>query len=174
MRSTVGLSAAVVTRRLRPTPPRLVSDDGVVDDAHCPLIGCIKYHATTNKTDCISYSPYFCGFSCHVVGALPLVDMPYDLIKRAIQERRSMTAVLETHIRHFSPHVLGRNADARPLGLGFQYGGARRLAALPPEGDWLLFGVSDLRDLTFNNDPWHPGPVGRPRPNWIMRIELQA
>jgi len=84
-----------------------------------------------------------------------------------------MTAILEEHVRHFSPHALGRNADATQLGLGFQYGGARRMGLLPPGGDWLLFAVSNLKDLTFNNDPWHPGPGGR-RPDWIAKIEVQA
>jgi len=100
--------------------------------------------------------------------------MPYETIKRAIEKRRSLTAVLDDHVRHFSPHVLGRNADAAQLGLGFQYRGTRRLGALPPGGDWLLFGVAALRDLMFNDDPWHPGPLGQRPPDWIMKVEVKA
>jgi hypothetical protein len=100
--------------------------------------------------------------------------MPYQMIKQAIRQRRSMTAHFEQHIRHFSPHALGRNADARQLGLGFQYGGTRRLGPLPAGGDWLLFAVADLKDLVVNDDPWHPGPLGQPRPDWIAKIEEQA
>jgi len=100
--------------------------------------------------------------------------MPYEVIKRAIQECRSLTAVLDEHVRHFSPHVLGRNFDAKPLGLGFQYGGSRRTTPLPAGGDWLLFAVADLQDLSFNTDPWHPGPPGERRPDWIAKIEVRA
>jgi hypothetical protein len=116
----------------------------------------------------------FVGLIARPLGAWHCLAVPYEMIKRAIQQRRSLTALLDDHIRHFSPHVLGRNMDALPVSLGFQYGGTRRVTPLPADGDWLLFSVSDLRDLSFNSDPWHPGPPGLRRPDWIAKIEVKS
>jgi len=121
-----------------------------------------------------SIHQFFVGFIARTLSAWHCLAVPYEMIKRAIQQRRSLTAILDEHVRHFSPHALGRNMDALQVGLGFQYGGTRGLTPLPAGGDWLLFGVSDLRDLSFNGDPWHPGPPGQRRPDWIAKVEVKA
>jgi len=99
--------------------------------------------------------------------------MPYAIIKRAIEEKHSLTAYYDNYVRHFSPHVLGLDRQAWPGTIGWQYGGGQR-GGLPPGGGWCFFHVWGLTDLRRNEDGWKAGPPsGKPR-HLITRVDIQA
>lgn len=100
--------------------------------------------------------------------------MPYALLKRAIEEKQSLTAYYDNHVRHFSPHILGLDRHSWPSTVGFQYGGSRPGGLLQPQGDWCFFHVWGLTDLRPNDDGWHAGPPsGKPR-HLIARVDIQV
>src|SRR5262245_38130687 len=97
--------------------------------------------------------------------------MPYEIVRRAILQRRSLTATYEKYLRHFSPHALGRNRADRPGVIAFQYGGGLP-GGLPVGGAWVCFDVDSLRDLRENNDAWLAGPLdGRPL-DWLKSMDV--
>jgi hypothetical protein len=99
--------------------------------------------------------------------------MPYAMIRRAIEEKHSLTAYYDNYVRHFSPHVLGLDRQAWPSAISWQYGGGR-LGGLPARGEWCFFHVWGLTDLRLNGDGWHAGPPsGKPR-HLITRVDLQV
>ena len=46
----------------------------------------------------------------------------YDLIRKAIIEKRSVTFEYEGYIRHMTPHAIGTN-KRQPFAMCYQYGG---------------------------------------------------
>jgi hypothetical protein len=99
--------------------------------------------------------------------------MPYAIIKRAIEEKHSLTAYYDNYVRHFSPHILGLDRQAWPSAVGWQYGGGRR-GGLPAQGEWCFFQVWGLTDLRPNEDGWKAGPPsGKPR-QLIARVDIQS
>ena len=99
--------------------------------------------------------------------------MPYAIIKRAIEERQSLTAYYDNYVRHFSPHILGLDRQAWPSAVGWQYGGGPPRGRPAPRG-WWFFHVWGLTDLKANDDGWKAGPPsGKPR-HLIARVDIQA
>jgi hypothetical protein len=99
--------------------------------------------------------------------------MPYAIVKRAIEERQSLTAYYDSYVRLFSPHILGLDRQSWPAVIGYQYGGGRR-GGLPSQGDWCFFHVWGLNDLRANDHPWMAGPShGTPR-HLISKVDVQA
>lgn len=99
--------------------------------------------------------------------------MPYAMIRRAIEEKHSLSAYYDNYVRHFSPHMLGLDRQAWPSAIGWQYGGGRP-GGLPERGEWSFFHVWGLTDLRLSGDRWHAGlPSGKPR-HLIARVDLQV
>ena len=99
--------------------------------------------------------------------------MSYVMLRRAIEERHSLTAYYDSYVRHFSPHIIGLDRQSWPAIIAYQYGGGRR-GGLPAQGDWCFFHVWGLSDLRLNDDPWTAGPShGKPR-HLIAKVDLQA
>ncbi|HZP99875.1 MAG TPA: hypothetical protein VFB13_10085 [Reyranella sp.] len=99
--------------------------------------------------------------------------IPYATIRQAIIDRQSLTAIYDNYVRHFSPHILGRDRSLEPAVVAFQYGGGR-MGGLPNAGEWCFFHVSGLKDLSQNRDPWMPGrAVGKPK-DLIVDIDVSA
>ena len=81
--------------------------------------------------------------------------MTYVLVRQAILKRVSLTAVYESHVRHFSPHILGKRHNGVPIVVAFQYGGG----GLSPSGEWCEFLVPRLHYVRVNGDKWQAGPI---------------
>ncbi len=99
--------------------------------------------------------------------------IPYDTIRQAIVGRQSLTAVYDNYVRHFSPHLLGRDRQQNEVLIGFQYGGGRP-GGLPNAGDWCLFRLSALRGLNPNDDDWIPGPLAGKPCHHLVEIDVSA
>jgi hypothetical protein len=83
---------------------------------------------------------------------------PYEVIRKAILDRQSLSAVYENYVRHFSPHALGRSWTDVAMVVAYQYGGGRR-GGLPPRGAWAIFEIDGLKGLWHNGDDWFSGPA---------------
>ena len=85
--------------------------------------------------------------------------MSYEILKRAIEARQSLTGVYDNYLRCFSPRVLGKTQLGNRPVVGFQYGGGRPDGMLPPEGAWCVFVIDRLRRLEPNGEKWATGPL---------------
>ncbi len=99
--------------------------------------------------------------------------IPYQIIRRAIVDRRSLTAIYDNYVRHFSPHVLGKDRQFQTGVVGFQYGGGRP-GGLSAVGDWCFFALEGLRDLQPNGDGWVAGPNGNRPSGLIVTVDIYA
>jgi hypothetical protein len=99
--------------------------------------------------------------------------MSYIVIRRAIEERHSLTGYYDNYVRHFSPHILGLDGQSWPAVIVYQYDGGRR-EGLPRGGDWCFFHVWGLNDLRRNDDRWMAGPGQRKPRHLIAKVDIQA
>ena len=100
--------------------------------------------------------------------------MSYEILKRAIETRQSLTGVYDDYVRFFSPHILGRIAAGEPSVLCFQYGGGQPQGHLPPGGAWCVFAVSRLHGVEPSGDPWIAGPPDSRPSHLIVEVDVDS
>ena len=102
--------------------------------------------------------------------------MSYDIVRKAILDRRSLTARYDGAVLHFSPHVLGRHADRSFRVVAFQY--AVRGADLPPaeadRGRWRCLRLARLTRAVPNRDGWHSGHDLRRPLSCVVQIDVTS
>jgi hypothetical protein len=99
--------------------------------------------------------------------------MSYALVRQAILDRASLTAIYENYVRHFSPHMIGKHVNGVPIVVAYQYGGGKP-GGLPSSGEWYWYLVPRLHYVKRNSDKWLWGPIaGRPS-NVIREIDVAA
>ncbi len=99
--------------------------------------------------------------------------MSYPIIRQAILERASLTAVYEDYVRHFSPHMLGTHHNGVAIVLAFQYGGGKR-GGLLPSGEWCAYLLSRLHYVRRNGDGWTKGTIRDMPAGTIPNIDVAA
>ncbi len=100
--------------------------------------------------------------------------MFYPIIRKAILDRHSLTAIYGDYVRFFSPYMIGKDRNGVPTLAAFQYGGGRR-GTLSALGEWCCFQVGALRAVQLNGDKWVTGPaMARPPVDWISEIDVSA
>ena len=100
--------------------------------------------------------------------------MSYEILKRAIETRHSLTGIYDDYVRFFSPHILGRVASGEPSVLCFQYGGGQPTGRLPPAGAWCVFAVSRLREVEPSGDAWSVGPPENKPSHLMAEIDVDS
>jgi len=100
-------------------------------------------------------------------------DTSYTIVRRAILDRRSLTAAYDGAVLHFSPHALGRHKDRSFRVVAFQYA-ARGAAATPPHcadrGRWRCLRLARLKRVAPNRDGWHSGHDYRRPTSCVARV----
>jgi hypothetical protein len=100
--------------------------------------------------------------------------MNYETVRQAILNRRSLACVYDTHVRFFSPHILGKSPDGGVTVVGFQYAGGRQQGRLPSEGEWCCFRVDRLQRLRPVADKWTTGPLSSYPEGRVSAIDVSA
>ncbi len=90
----------------------------------------------------------------------------YELIRRAILNRRQVIAVYGGHLRRMCPHKLGTK-DGVAHGLFYQFGGT---SESPLEGpgsprNWRCMEIAGLSDVSSADGPWHSAPLTPDHPH---------
>lgn len=80
--------------------------------------------------------------------------MSYALLRRAVLERKQVTASYKGRPREFCPHALGTGGDGARMVLGFQFGGYSS-KGLPLGGEWRCFEVALLSNVQLRDGKWH-------------------
>ena len=83
----------------------------------------------------------------------------YHIVRQAILDKCSLSAIYQNKTRHFCPHAIGRDDSGDINIMAFQYAG-QSSHRLPPNGEWRYFRVRGLSSVVRNGDAWHTG--------WIM------
>jgi len=100
----------------------------------------------------------------------------YDLIRKAVIERNSLSALYKGHLRIFSPFLLGTKAGD-PHVLGYQFDGTSE-KPLAPEGsseNWRCLRVAELTKINVLPAIWHPVPKGgKGHQNCIDQVDVSA
>ena len=93
----------------------------------------------------------------------------YELIRRAIEERRRVEASFDGRPRLFCPHAIGTRTGERRA-LVFQIDGYSD-RGLPPEGDWRCLAIDRLSEVAFTEGPWRTKEHSQPQ-HCIDEIDL--
>jgi hypothetical protein len=99
-------------------------------------------------------------------------SLAFELIKKAIAERKLISAVYHERRRELCPHVIGWKAD-REHALFFQVGGdsAKGLATT---GSWRCLNLDELSDVELRDGEFLTGPGYYDNPQkCVDRIEAQ-
>ncbi len=99
----------------------------------------------------------------------------YDLLRRAILERRQVRAVYHRLPREFCPHVLGAKGDKQHC-LGYQFGGRTSSGAVVPgsTGNWRCFEVDELSEVSIQEGPWFTAANWDRRQTCVERIDVEV
>lgn len=79
----------------------------------------------------------------------------FQLLHRAILDRKQVVCMQGGYRRAICPHILGHK-NGREVLLAFQFGGESS-SKLPPGGQWRCFSVDDLNFVSLQDGPWHSG-----------------
>ena len=100
----------------------------------------------------------------------------YDLIRKAVIERNSLSAWYKGHLRVFSPFLLGTKAGD-PHVLGYQFDGTSEVP-LGPEGsaeNWRCLRVAGLTKVRGLPGIWHAMPkAGKGHQSCIDHVDVSA
>jgi hypothetical protein len=76
----------------------------------------------------------------------------YELVRRAVVEKKRVHAVFDSHPRQMCPHVVGTK-NGRAQALFFQFAGSGK-RGLPPGGDWRCMPLDLLTEISIHDGPW--------------------
>ena len=99
----------------------------------------------------------------------------YDLIRNAVLERDSISALYQGHLRIFSPVLLGTKAG-EPHVLGYQFDGTSH-QPLRPDGspeNWRCLRVSELTEVNVLPGIWHIAGERKGSQNCIDQVDVSA
>jgi hypothetical protein len=99
----------------------------------------------------------------------------YDLIRKAVVGKDSVSAWYHGHLRLFSPFLLGTKGGD-PHVLGYQFGGTSE-KTLGPEGDprnWRCLRLAELIRIKLLPGTWHAVPNGKGFQHCIDRVDVWA
>ena len=103
--------------------------------------------------------------------------MSYDLVRRAIVDKKIIRAVYGGLYREMCPHVLGTK-HGRHQGLFYQFGGQSSSRPIQPDGskdNWRCVEISKLSSVEMVEGVWHTAP-NHSRPQTcvdVVDVEVQ-
>jgi hypothetical protein len=80
----------------------------------------------------------------------------YTLVKKAILEKKQITAIYKGYYRELCPHNLGTK-NGRRQGLFYQFGGHSSSGTIIPGSlsNWRCILIDDLSDVKIQDGPWY-------------------
>jgi hypothetical protein len=89
------------------------------------------------------------------------MESAYDLVRRAIAERKQVHARFDGRPRQLCPHAIGWR-DGQPRALFFQFGG-HSSRGLEPGGDWRCLPLDRLSEVSLHDGAWHTREHSQPQ-----------
>lgn len=103
------------------------------------------------------------------------ISPKYDLIRKAVLERDSISARYQGYMRIFSPVILGTKGGA-PHVLGYQFGGTSHepLGPIGSRENWRCLRVGELTEVKVLPGIWNVAPRRKGVQNCIDRVDVSA
>lgn len=80
-----------------------------------------------------------------------------DLIKNAIEQKKSLSLNYQGHFRVINPYLLGETQDKGLVLHAFQHGGTTSKGEVTPEtGGWRYFHVNEIQGQVVVTPDWYP------------------
>lgn len=97
----------------------------------------------------------------------------WDLLARALTERRTVRADYHGHTRLLCPHVLGWK-HGRARALSYQSAGSTSRGPLDADHDrrWRWMFVDEIENGVMTDEPWQSAPNYRPGGNGVETIAV--
>lgn len=93
----------------------------------------------------------------------------YNLVRDALLNRQSITAMYDGYRRDLSPHLIGLNKNDEEQALFVQFGGGSK-SGLPPGGSWRCMTLSKLSQVVvLTGAAWHDGVSAGIKPQSCVR-----
>jgi hypothetical protein len=93
------------------------------------------------------------------------------ILRRAISDRRAVSATYDGRVRLVCPHVLGQNKEGKHQALFYQFGGESS-RGIEPDGspaNWRCLSVEKLFGIAIVAGAWHTAP-NHSRPQTCVRF----
>lgn len=100
----------------------------------------------------------------------------YELVRRAIQERKIVIAEYDGHLREMCPHVIGCGPSGNEQALCYQFAGGSSRGLDPPgsEDNWRCVAIEKLRNVRLADGVWYTGPNHSCPQTCVARIDLEV
>jgi hypothetical protein len=95
----------------------------------------------------------------------------YQLIEKAIKEKKQITATYGGHYRELCPHTLGKNKDGHLQCLCYQFGGSSSSKRITPGSthNWRCMELDKLSNVKLREGAWFSAP-NHSRPSNCLEI----
>lgn len=77
----------------------------------------------------------------------------YEILKEAIEQKKSVSCTYDGYSRKMSPHTLGKNGERMNV-LSVQYGGYTSKGPIIKD-DWKCLHLDKIMGLSINSDSFH-------------------
>ena len=100
----------------------------------------------------------------------------YQMVRRAVETRRPISAVYGGRPRLFCPHRLGRNKEGQLRVLCYQFGGTSRSGLRPPGSpeNWRCITLDNLTGVELMEGPWQTAPNHSRPSSCIAEADVDA
>jgi hypothetical protein len=104
------------------------------------------------------------------------VEDIYQLLRRAVVDRRPIRASYNARDRWFCPHRLGRNHEGQLRVLCYQYAGqsGSGLQAAGSPGNWRCIAVEKLSRVELLEGPWQSAPNHSRPQTCVAKVDVDA
>ena len=96
----------------------------------------------------------------------------FDLFRDAIRNRQQIVCTYQGIPREICPHAVGWKRGVEHA-MTFQFGGLTSQGWLPPNGDWRCMVLSQVRNATVRDGPWHTGTNHSRRQQCVDQIAAE-
>jgi hypothetical protein len=99
-------------------------------------------------------------------------SVTYQILWRAVRERRQATFVADKKSREAYPVILGYSAEGEEMLFCYQVGGHTSEGNTLP--GWRCFRVENIRDLTSHKEDWREGASHKRPQSCIQFVDVDA
>jgi hypothetical protein len=96
----------------------------------------------------------------------------YELIARAMAERRQVLCLYKGYPRALCPAILG-HTKGRERTLAYQFAGESS-SGLPAGGEWKCFQVVEMTNVELRDGKWYSGARHRERQTCVEVVDLDV
>jgi hypothetical protein len=102
---------------------------------------------------------------------------PYQIIRQAILDKKTIVATYSNLERIMCPHVIGLNKRGQEQALFYQYAGDSASRPIEPDGspvNWRCIEISKLSNISVRDGSWHTAPNHSRPQTCVAQIDVEV